>query len=133
MNSWELPEDEAWDILGPVQARLPKGYNIESTAVDGFRCYKLVSRTYPLVVMVTVARYGDGKRWLHVSASFRDRLPTYPEMCRIKEDVIGADKKAVQVFVPMSEHVNIHPFCLHLWHCVDGDPLPDFTCGTGSI
>jgi hypothetical protein len=28
---------------------------------------------------------------------------------------------------------NIHPNCLHLFCCLDGDPLPDFTGGMGTI
>jgi hypothetical protein len=29
--------------------------------------------------------------------------------------------------------VNIHPNCLHLFVCVDNDPLPDFTRGEGLL
>lgn len=68
----------------------------------------------------------DGRLWQHVSISRPDRLPTYKEMCDTKDQLIGPDKKAIQVFAPKSEHVNIHPYCLHLWHCVDEDVLPDF-------
>jgi hypothetical protein len=46
---------------------------------------------------------------------------------------IGDGRKAIQVFAPVAEHVNIHEFCLHLWHCLDGDPLPDFTRGGPTI
>ncbi len=28
---------------------------------------------------------------------------------------------------------NIHPNVLHLFVCLDGDPLPDFTRGKGSL
>jgi len=34
---------------------------------------------------------------------------------------------AYQVFAPPSQHVNIHPYALHLWGKVDGSPtLPEF-------
>lgn len=75
-----------------------------------------------------IASHGlyEGKRWMHVSVSDEGRLPTYDEMCFIKKEVIGADKKAIQVHPPEAEHVNIHPYCLHLWSPLGHDPLPDF-------
>lgn len=71
----------------------------------------------------------DGRRWVHVSVSRRDRVPSYDDLALIKRLFIGRERRAVQVFVPESEHVNLHRFCLHLWHCVDGDGLPDFRAG----
>lgn len=73
----------------------------------------------------------DGKRWLHVSfAHTEDRLlPTWDELKLVKETFIGKHKKAVQVFPCEAEYVNVNPYCLHLWHCLDGDGLPDFTAG----
>jgi hypothetical protein len=44
----------------------------------------------------------------------------------VKRSFIGDERMAVQVFPRASEHVNIAKYCLHLWHCVDGDPTPDF-------
>lgn len=81
----------------------------------------------------SISREKDGKLWIHVSFSRRSRIPDYDDITRVKRDFIGDDKKAVMVFPALSEHVNIHPYCLHLWNCVDEDPLPDFTQGTGSI
>ncbi len=86
-----------------------------------------------LRVLMDVGMEYDGKRWLHVSLSRKGRLPSYDDMCAVKNLFIGPDKMAIQVFVPSAQHVNIHPTCLHLWHCIDGDVLPDFTQGTGSI
>jgi hypothetical protein len=68
----------------------------------------------------------DEKRWLHVSMSRRDRMPSYDEMCEVKRLFIGEDTQAIQLFPRKSEHVNLHPNCLHLWACLDGDGLPDF-------
>lgn len=100
---------------------------------------------YPGVAVYTHNRFGvrallsaqvelDGKRWIHVSVSRRDkRLPTWENLRIVKETFIGADKLAVQVLPRERDYVNIHPGVLHLWHCLDGDPTPDFTMGTGSI
>lgn len=79
------------------------------------------------------ARELDGRVWLHVSASRGSRLPSYADLVEVKELFIGRERKAVQVFPSRAEHVNIHPHALHLWHCVDGDVLPDFTHGSGSL
>lgn len=79
-----------------------------------------------LMVIVTGGAYADGKRWVHVSFSRPARVPSYEDMCWVKRSFIGDERMAVQVFPRASEHVNIAKYCLHLWHCVDGDPTPDF-------
>jgi hypothetical protein len=53
-------------------------------------------------------------------------------MSEVKELFIGGDRQAIQVMPPRSNHVNIHEV-LHLWHCLDGDGLPDFTGGGETI
>lgn len=73
------------------------------------------------------------KRWLHVSLSRKGRMPTYDDIALVKKVFIGEDKKAVMVFPEKKYHVNIHSFCLHLWHCLDGDGLPEFSHGLGTI
>lgn len=71
----------------------------------------------------------DDRRWVHVSVSRRDRVPSYEDLALVKRIFVGRERRAVQLFVPESEHVNLHRYCLHLWHCVDGDGLPDFRAG----
>lgn len=77
--------------------------------------------------------FGDGRTWLHVSIASPDRMPTYDELIELKATFVGEDRKAIMVLPPRSEHVNIHPNCLHLYCCLDGDPLPDFTTGKEMI
>ena len=79
-----------------------------------------------LQVIVTGSRERDGRRWMHVSVIHRDRLPTWDELREVKDWLVGRDRLAVQVLPPAGEYVNVHPNCLHLWHCLDGDPVPDF-------
>jgi len=79
-----------------------------------------------LMVLVSGRREKDGKRWVHVSMSYPNKLPGWNVVRMVKDRFIGRDKKAIQVFPADTEYVNIHPFCLHLWHCIDGDGLPDF-------
>jgi hypothetical protein len=77
--------------------------------------------------------YGDGKWWYHVSVSHRKRIITYDELTYVKRHWVGDDHKAIMVLPEKSKHVNIHPNCLHLFCCLDGDPLPDFTGGMDTI
>lgn len=66
----------------------------------------------------------DGKRYVHLSLSLPDRLPSWYDVRLVKRDFIGPDKEAVQVLPPEEEYVNCHPYCLHLWHCLDGRIAP---------
>ena len=84
-------------------------------------------------VIVSGAVEQDGKRWVHVSVARPTRLPSYDDMAWAKQTFMGADAYAYSVWAPVDKHVNIHPWCLHLWACIDGDGLPDFTAGTGSV
>lgn len=126
-----LPESEAWQILDAHCPKvLPVGWVVASTTPDGAA---YVNRREGISVIVSVQRELDERRWLHVSVARANRMPTYDDLAFVKRTWIGADRKAVMVFAPASEHVNIHPFALHLWHCVDGDPLPDFTHGGSTL
>lgn len=118
-----------WFRLGGFD-RVPRGW--KRAAMPGFpaRFIELDDdASQRLMVIVTGTLEDDGKRWLHVSASRPARVPSYRDLCMVKSIFIGDSRKAVQVFAPASEHVNIHPYCLHLWSCLDGDGLPDFRSG----
>ena len=60
-----------------------------------------------------VASCGDG--WDHVSVSRSNRCPNWPEMDFIKRRFFKGDEIAMQLHVPVSDHINVHPNCLHLW------------------
>lgn len=53
--------------------------------------------------------------WEHVSVSRKNRCPNWAEMSFIKEMFFRDDETAMQLHVPRSDHVNDHPYCLHLW------------------
>jgi hypothetical protein len=80
-----------------------------------------------LTVIASTNIEKDGKEWLHVSLSRERRIPLYSDIIKVKKIFIGKDKKAIQVFPEEKNHVNIMPFCLHLWHCLDEDSLPEFS------
>jgi len=117
------------DFPGMFPRVLPPGWKRIEESYDGV-AYAYVGG---LVVMSSVSMEQDGQRWLHVSMSRRSRMPSYEDMALVKQMFIGDDKYALQVFPPKSKHVNIHSFCLHLWHCIDREVTPDFTQGGNSI
>lgn len=80
----------------------------------------------PLYVMVSGRTEGDGRRWIHVSLSHPNRCPTWATIRLVKDALLGRNRRAIQVLAPESEWVNLHPYCLHLWCCLDEDGLPDF-------
>jgi len=67
----------------------------------------------------------DGMGWDHVSVSLPDRCPTWDEMTYITQLFFKDDETVMQLHVPPVEHMNNHPFCLHLWRPQDQDiPKP---------
>lgn len=60
-----------------------------------------------------IASWVDG--WDHVSVSRKDRCPTWDEMETVKRLFFTDDETAMQLHVPPSDHINVHPYCLHLW------------------
>jgi hypothetical protein len=85
------------------------------------------------VAVIMSGSWENGEKWLHVSLSRKWKMPSYGDIALVKRVFIGDDKKAIMVFPERKYHVNIHNFCLHLWHCVDGDGLPEFSHGLGTI
>jgi len=84
-------------------------------------------RNRHLLVLIDNTKKSDGKHSVHVSFSRKDRLPNYEEITEVKRLFVGKNNKAIMVFPEEKNHVNINPYCLHLWCCVDGDGLPEFS------
>lgn len=108
----------------------PAGWNVAMRGVDGAA---FASKTLGLMVVVSGDVEEDGRRWLHVSVSRRSRVPGYDDLLLVKRLFIGELRQAIQVFPPRDRHINIHPYCLHLWSCLEGDGLPDFARGGNTI
>lgn len=53
--------------------------------------------------------------WEHVSVSTRIRLPTWGEMCWVKDQFWDPEEVVIQYHPRRSRYVNHHPYCLHLW------------------
>lgn len=63
--------------------------------------------------MSVIWSFGEG--WEHVSVSYRKRMPTWEEMCKVKDMFWNEDETVVQFHPKKSEYVNTHKYCLHLW------------------
>lgn len=64
-------------------------------------------------LLVVIASNGEG--WDHVSVSRSNRCPNWPEMEFIKRTFFKDDECAMQLHIPITAHINLHPHCLHLW------------------
>ena len=56
-----------------------------------------------------------GEGWDHVSISKIDKVPTWEEMCFVKELFFADDECVVQFHPPKSDYINHHPNVLNLW------------------
>lgn len=74
----------------------------------------------PLLVIASV-----GMGWDHVSISRPNRCPNWPEMEHVKRLFFKDEETAMQLHVPPTDHISIHPNCLHLWRPLDAEiPRP---------
>lgn len=99
---------DAYRITG---SRLPahfKGYAGDHTC-GAFEIASPVDRA----IMHIIASSDCG--WEHVSVSRRNRCPNWTEMSHVKGLFFKEGETVVQFHVPASDHVNDHPYCLHLW------------------
>lgn len=70
-----------------------------------------------------IASSGEG--WDHVSISLPGRCPTWSEMSAFKDLFFEPEDAVMQLHPPVSDYVNLHPFCLHLWRPLEAEiPLP---------
>ena len=65
----------------------------------------------------------DGGGWEHVSVSLPNRVPSWEEMCFVRNLFWDPDDTVMQLHPPHSSYVNNHPFCLHLWRPI-GQTIP---------
>ena len=64
--------------------------------------------------------------WEHVSVSLLPkRMPTWEEMCALKDLFWDEDDVVVQYHPAKADYVNNHSRCLHLWRSIDAEmPTP---------
>lgn len=123
-----IGDDREW-VKSYIPTDLPPAWQILSRSKHGLSA----QHRDGLTVMMSGVIELDGQRWLHLSCSRESRLPNWEDVVKVKETFIGQDTEGIIKLAPRSQWVNLMPFCLHVWSCVDGDVTPDFTHGTGTI
>lgn len=106
----------------PEKFRITSGAGLyNSTAADGNNgAFFIKCKGVKLRVIAS-----DGEGWEHVSVSAAARVPTWEEMCCIKDIFWGPEDTVVQYHPPRSDYINCHPYTLHLWRPVGVDfPRP---------
>lgn len=99
---------DAFRIVDPARLQWSGGWAGDGTC-GAFEIPSPIDRA----VIKVIASNGDG--WDHVSVSRRNRCPNWTEMEHIAGLFFKDDETAMQLHVPRSEHINLHPHCLHWW------------------
>ena len=125
------------EIVRQILARVPPSWRMVERLPHGGAFVRA-----NLQVIYTVQRYeqrGVWDIWIHASVCARIRggafqLPDWEDVKRVKNDFVGADRWAYQVFPAAKDYVNENAYVLHLYAKLEGEPaLPDFTWGLGRI
>lgn len=90
---------------------------------DPFGAFLIPRRPGESPLRVIACASWDEVPFDHVSVSLPDRCPTWDEMCRVKDLFWTDDECVMQLHPPRSEHVNTHPYCLHMWRPTQA-PIP---------
>ena len=117
--------------MKPIEEILSDRRHIYSDNVeisdDGIRGFMNVDRTD----MTFVASWGG--EWEHVSGApvKRSKIPTWEQMCTVKDVFFKADEAVIQIHPPKAEYVNNMTNCLHLWRPIDKQLVlpPSFMVG----
>ena len=98
------------------------GYlQIKAEGQDGFggTFYDKKSRCYLNFIM----SWGAG--WEHLSVSMPNRIPTWDQMCVMKELFWDDDECCMQLHPAKKDYINHHKYCLHIWKPInDKIPMP---------
>lgn len=124
MTDPRLTEDTSAWVHPFCSPRLPPDWERTDVGTDGARWLHAHRR---FSVILSGATEADGKRWLHLSCAHATHLPSWDDLTWVKRTWLGDDRHALIVLPRADVYVNLHPFCLHLWHCLDGYPLPEFS------
>jgi hypothetical protein len=64
-----------------------------------------------------ILSYGAG--WEHASVRpyVKRIIPSWYDMCKIKDMIWNEDEAVIQIHPPKADYVNLLENCLHLWRC----------------
>jgi hypothetical protein len=108
-----------WSHLEPYRVRSPRFPSKPGEHFGAFYLRHPGKGHYRFAVIATDGLQG-GEGWEHVSVHVCDvngseRLPGWAEMDHLKDLFWEPSETVVQYHVPKTDHVNVHPFTLHLW------------------
>lgn len=84
--------------------------------------FSLPSRSNGRTLTVIASSDGD---WEHVSVSLPKKPPSWAEMEQVKRAFFEPHEVVMQLHVAESDHISMHPNCLHLWRPTSAAiPLP---------
>ena len=97
-----------------------KRFQIKGSRVN--QIYPLTEHSGAFRGYIASVDEGGGEAWEHVSVCrpHSDKLPTWEEMCAIKDMFFEPEEECVQFHPKKSSYVNIAQNCLHIWRPVDG-------------
>lgn len=127
-----LPVGWVYEYL-PMDSATPPHWKKEMKTNDGVEWVILDKKKKPVLLVVATGILKEGKKWLHLSISRRNGMPSWEELKEIKGYVVGTDKHAYMVLSPEKE-TDSNAKLFHLYACLDsenedGRVLPDFTNG----
>ena len=67
--------------------------------------------------------FSSGFGWEHASVSKQKAIPTWNEMCQVKDIIWDFEEPCMQLHPKLTEYINNHRECLHIWRPVK-DVLP---------
>jgi hypothetical protein len=97
----------------PEQYRVTNGM-LKSSIEDGNNGLFILP-SFGLSNLKLRAIASDGEGWEHVSVSTMRRIPTWSEMCYVKNKFWDEEDCVVQFHPSKSLYVNTHLYTLHLW------------------
>ena len=114
------------------QYRVRRGYLASDNSYEFCGLFQIPFEPTGSILTVIASDGSDWDRermgsqvWEHVSVSLGKRCPVWSEMDFIKKTFWADDETVVQFHVPKQSHIDLHPFCLHLWRPTDADfPRP---------
>lgn len=112
----------------PDQYRAKHPFGFEHKPGDPFGWFMIPS---PIKENQWIAVMADGQtEWEHVSASLRNRTPTWDEMCHLKNLFWEENEMVVQFHPEKEDYINNAKNCLHIWKYKGFMPKPP-TCYVG--
>ena len=76
------------------------------------------------IVTVDLMDGWQAGHWLHLSISRADRVPTWAELVRARDALGYKEWLFIQMLAPASAWLNVHDYCMHLYHRLDQETVP---------